>query len=159
MRNSTEKRMRKPLRKPVEKPMRKPVRKIMRKPVRQSIKTKLAHRSSIAPLRDQPTLHPLARSTPQIPCWKLIGIPMTYRITRYGLSGTMRIVKQGSGPVIAEKRSSTANAPTVTVAFARAAGSVLSEVVSAAPKLFRCAVKIKSVGYAPSVIQRKKRSR
>ena len=125
--------------------------------MRPSIQTKLTHWSSIVSLRSQSTLHPLARSTPQTPFWKLI--PMTYRITKHGLTGTMRIVKEGSGPVIAEKRLSTANALTVTVAFARAAGGILSEIVSAAPKPVRDAVEIKSVGCAPSVIQRNKRAR
>ena len=63
-------------------------------------------------------------------------------------------MKEGAGTVLAEKRSSTANAPMVTVASARAVGGILLEIVSAAPRLVRGAVKIKLAGFAPSVIQR-----
>ena len=61
-------------------------------------------------------------------------------------------MKGEAGTVLVEKRSSTANDPTVTVASVRAVGGRFMEIVSAARKLVRAVVKIKLAGCAQSVI-------
>ena len=62
-------------------------------------------------------------------------------------------MKGEAGTVLVGKHLSTANAPTVTVASVEAVGRKSMETVSAARKLVRGAVKIKSAGCARSVIQ------